>query len=108
MRNGRVINVLSFNSHIISCGNPEPVVVEYINDGKFEIETFSDKGGGGGEYEDDLMMRDDDYLEKQERGEYQSGQIRPLCENASNSMPLNLTRCEAVCRDGDAGNICFR
>jgi len=44
--------------------------------------------------EDDLMMRDDDYLEKLERGEYQSGQIRPLYENPSNSMPLNLTRRE--------------
>lgn len=36
----------------------------------------------------DLMMRDDDYLEKLERGEYQSGQIRPLYENPSNSMGL--------------------
>lgn len=35
-----------------------------------------------------LMMRDDDYLEKLERGEYQSGQIRPLYENPSNSMGL--------------------
>lgn len=41
-----------------------------------------------------LVMRDDDYLEKLERGEYQSGQIRPLYENASNSMPLNLTKRE--------------
>lgn len=41
-----------------------------------------------------LMMRDDDYLEKLERGEYQSGQIRPLYENPSNSMPLNLTKRE--------------
>lgn len=44
--------------------------------------------------EEDLMMRDDDYLEKLERGEYQSGQIRPLYENPSNSMPLNLTKRE--------------
>lgn len=41
-----------------------------------------------------LVMRDDDYLEKLERGEYQSGQIRPLYENPSNSMPLNLTKRE--------------
>ena len=40
------------------------------------------------------MMRDDDYLEKLERGEYQSGQIRLLYENPSNSMPLNLTKRE--------------
>lgn len=42
----------------------------------------------------DLMMRDDDYLEKPERGECQSGRIRPLYENASNSMPFNLTKRE--------------
>lgn len=36
----------------------------------------------------DLMMRDDDYLEKLERGEYQSGQIRPLYKNPSISMGL--------------------
>lgn len=50
-----------------------------------------------------LMMRDDDYLEKLERGEYQSGQIRPLYENPSNSM--GLTRREWFAGMAMAGEI---
>lgn len=50
-------------------------------------------------------MRDDDYLEKLERGEYQSGQIRPLYENPSNSMPLNLTKREWFAGMAMAGEI---
>lgn len=53
----------------------------------------------------DLMMADDDYLEKLERGEYQSGQIRPLYENPSNSMPLNLTKREWFAGMAMAGEI---
>ena len=49
------------------------------------------------------MMRDDDYLEKLERGEYQSGQIRPLYENPSNSM--GLTRREWFAGMAMAGEI---
>ena len=52
-----------------------------------------------------LMMRDDDYLEKLERGEYQSGQIRLLYENPSNSMPLNLTKREWFAGMAMAGEI---
>ena len=58
--------------------------VEYIFSYTLDGFAFLEDIGG----EEDLMMRDDDYVEKLERGEYQSGQIRPLYENASNSMGL--------------------
>lgn len=54
-------------------------VESYTTDGRRFCSTTDDR---------DLMMRDDDYLEKLERGEYQSGQIRPLYENPSISMGL--------------------
>lgn len=63
--------------------------VEYIFSYTLDGFTFNECIG-----EEDLMMRDDDYLEKLERGEYQSGQIRLLYENPSNSMGLNLTKRE--------------
>ena len=58
--------------------------VEYIFSYTLDGFAFLEDIGG----EEDLMMRDDDYVEKLERGEYQSCQIRPLYENASNSMGL--------------------
>ena len=54
-------------------------------------QSYREDGGwlpANTECNQDLMMRDDDYLEKLERGEYQSGQIRPLYENPSISMGL--------------------
>lgn len=69
-------------------------VGSYTTDGRKFCSTTDDR---------DLMMRDDNYLEKLERGEYQSGQIRPLYENPSNSM--GLTRREWFAGMAMAGEI---
>lgn len=106
MRDGRAANVLSFNSHVLLCGSPEPVVVEYINVGRFAIGTFSDKGEwvAGGECKNDLMMCDDDYLEKLERGEY--ALIRSnSTQLAIPSNPMELTRREWFAGMAMAGEI---
>lgn len=87
----------------IVCSNvdsPLFSIVAMVRDsasGKETPQSYRDDGGwlpANTKCSQDLMMRDDDYLEKLERGGYQSGQIRPLYENPSNSMPLNLTRRE--------------
>lgn len=77
------------------------------NNGSEFIEIYTSAGSKFCISEDgsDLMMCDDDYLEKLERGEYQSGQIRPLYENPSNSMPLNLTKREWFAGMAMAGEI---
>ena len=64
------------------------MVIDNIDE---KVQLYRDDGGwlpACTECNQDLMMRDDDYVEKLERGEYQSGQIRPLYENPSNSMGL--------------------
>lgn len=99
MRDGRAVNVLSFNSRVISCGNLEPVVAKYIDVGGLGIGTFSNKGEWvvGGECGNDLMMRDDDYLEKLERGEYgnhivdANEMVAPTCKD---SLQVGLTKRE--------------
>ena len=76
-------NARSFTYPILGYAGRTGRIRKFMKDGKSADSPFND-----------LMMRDDDYLEKLERGEYQSGQIRPLYENPSNSMPLNLTKRE--------------
>ena len=64
------------------------MVIDNIDE---KVQLYRDDGGwlpACTECNQDLIMRDDDYVEKLERGEYQSGQIRPLYENPSNSMGL--------------------
>ena len=82
---GTPVRIICFDRRMISC----PIIglimygsVEKINEYSEDGSDLHDIGNN------DLMMRDDDYLEKLERGEYQSGQIRPLYENPSNSMGL--------------------
>ena len=78
----------------LDADNPLFIIIAMVRDtlsGKETPQSYRDDGGwlpASTECNQDLMMRDDDYVEKLERGEYQSGQIRPLYENASNSMGL--------------------
>ncbi|WP_196017197.1 hypothetical protein [Alistipes senegalensis] len=98
----------------IVCSNvdsPLFSIVAMVRDsasGKETPQSYRDDGGwlpANRKCSQDLMMCDDDYLEKLERGEYQSGQIRPLYENPSNSMPLNLTKREWFAGMAMAGEI---
>lgn len=88
-KEGHSVRIILFDSKAIMKNTPQPVVAEYwTSDGDNYVSSFGENGSYlrslGSTY--DLMMRDDDYLEKLERGEYQSGQIRPLYENPSISM----------------------
>lgn len=109
-RDGRVANVLSFGSHAVSRGYPQPIVAEYITDDGFTVETFSQQGEwiAGEEFNINLMMRDDDYLERLERGEYgnhianASNMIAPTVKEeltvdnptCKESLPVGLTKRE--------------
>lgn len=105
-RDGRQARIICFD-----VDNPLFSLVAMVRDsvsGKETPQSYRDDGGwfpSSTECNQDLMMRDDDYLEKLERGEYQSGQIRPLYENPSNSMPLNLTKREWFAGMAMAGEI---
>ena len=86
-RDGRNARIIAFDCK--GCGR-KPILA-LIDMGDWEQSTsWTERGEVIEDFKDasDLMMRDDDYLEKLEKGEYQSGQIRPLYENPSNSMGL--------------------
>lgn len=86
-RDGRNARIIAFDCK--GCGR-KPILA-LIDMGDWEQSTsWTERGEIIEDFKDasDLMMRDDDYLEKLERGEYQSGQIRPLYENPSISMGL--------------------
>lgn len=86
-RNGKNVRIVCSDRR----GESHCVVIALLDSDEYErVEYYSVDGEllPRSVSKDDLMMRDDDYLEKLERGEYQSGQIRPLYENPSISMGL--------------------
>lgn len=89
-RNGKPVRIICWDMKWESGKMGDRIVYLADYNGDEHLSSCCINGAYHGKIKDslDLMMRDDDYLEKLERGEYQSGQIRPLYENPSNSMGL--------------------
>lgn len=100
MRDGRAVNVLSFNSRVISCGNLEPVVAEYIDVGGLGIGTFSNKGGVGRRW----RMRKRPYdARRRLYGEAEERRIPKWVNSTTLRKPLDfdgINQARMVCWDG--------